>query len=214
MMNMNIIEWLFYFNSYGKMVTGWKNIDGKEYNLDSNGKLKSNGTNDDDDGEYPDFRDSINKMLKRNQEECKQHKGDFDMGLSWFKSKVNHRAAWDIKLQGAWDEQVGETFDIKDENGNFRKFIYNGEVISAEELGNITYGYWGTATNYGPELLYIGGGYAANTAHSDDLSTIEKLKIKAGAMNDALDDSIYHCDDPDDHEAIKKGIDMYNEMNP
>lgn len=146
--------------------------------------------------EYYDFSDPINKMVWNNAEEAEKHKDDFDMGLTWFASMINNNAPWDIKRQAQWNEQIGVEFSVRDENGEFNSFVLNGEVITPEILGNMTYGYWGTAMNYGSTLLFMGGGEAA-----------------VGVKKWLTSEPPYYGDSPEDHISIQKGIDWYNEAH-
>ena len=94
-------------------------------------------------------------MLQRNEEECQKHKDDFDMGLSWFRSQVTHNGPWDIKMQEHWDEEVGVEFTVREIKTLRLINLYNGEVISAEDLGNITYGYWGTSMGHSRDYYIL-----------------------------------------------------------
>ena len=72
------------------------------------------------------------------------------------------------------------------------EFLFNGKVTTAEDFGNIHYGFIGTHMGYSSTLLYIGGGYA-----------------KCGA-DIRIFEPPYYCDDENDHYGIQRGIDMYN----
>ena len=80
---------------------------------------------------------------------------DFN-NLMWFKSKVNHGAEWDVKIENSWNNTVGVTFP-----GPNGSIVFWGDIYTISEIGNILYGYTGTAMNIPEEILYIGGGYAA-----------------------------------------------------
>ena len=75
--------------------------------------------------------------------------------LLWFKSKVDHKAVWDIKREDSWKVTVGTTYPGKES-----KVMFYGKLYSTSELSNILYGYAGTAMNIPEEILYMGGGYA------------------------------------------------------
>ena len=107
--------------------------------------------------------------------------------LDFFYNKENHKAPWDYKEMDRWNEDINAEYP-----GLHGKFIFRGEVIDAEIFGNLHYGNVGTAMGFEPELLYVGGGYA-----------------KCGINFNVLIGP-NHCDDPNEHEAIKKGIEMFN----
>ena len=159
------------------------------------------------DVQYYDFTEVIKEMLTNNAEICKEHRPKMSgtqmlsnaaIALQWFHNKVNHNADWDIKMPKHWIEQFPalKDFDVKDDKNNFNKFIFEGELITAEDLGNITYGYFGRSMGFGDTLLYAGGGYAAVGNNADDKRV--------------YDPSAYYGDTKQDHNMIEKGIDLYN----
>lgn len=80
------------------------------------------------------------------------------------------------------------------------KFLFRGEVVTREDLGNILYGYLGSAMGISDTMLYHGGGIAA------DWKNIFNGKL--------FDENEYFGDDDTDHEYIKKGIEMFYEDYP
>lgn len=143
--------------------------------------------------EYPDYSQAINSMLINHAVECQGHINDIDSGLSWFYGMVTHKAPWDIKLENRWKERLNVSWLGKDTNGNFNQFALFGQLITAEDLGNIHYGYVGSALNYGPTTIFYGGEAAA----------VGKWKtMQIGPP--------FYGDDPNDHAMIQKGIDWYN----
>ena len=79
---------------------------------------------------------------------------------------MNNGEKWDVKLEKSWNyafngqkESNDELVDkptIKYYQQQFR-FIYHDQVITSEDLGNITYGYLGTALGIDPILLQTAG---------------------------------------------------------
>lgn len=103
--------------------------------------------------------------------------------LSWFKDQVNHNAPWDIKRKNRWLDTIGTTYP-----GIYsKKVIFEGGFTTPEELGNITYGYLGTASKISEFVLIVGGNYAAGGIWG----------IFTGA------------DSEKDKEAIRRGIQWY-----
>ena len=75
--------------------------------------------------------------------------------LAWFISKVDNFAEWDIKREKSWGVTVGTTFPRDN-----KMVMFFGKLYTVSELGNMLYGYAGTAMNIPEEILYMGGGYA------------------------------------------------------
>ena len=120
----------------------------------------------------------------------------------FFFNQVNHGAPWDIKRDAPWKQQFG---DIKmpyyDSNPNKdEKFLFRGELVTREDLGNILYGYLGSAMGISDTTLYQGAGVAASWTNIFD--------------GDLYDASAYYGDNPHDHEYVKKGIELFYEDYP
>ena len=155
-------------------------------NAGSKTNTKSNTPNKNN---LPDYSDELNKVLQQNATEANYYSKTLSQmaALKYFKDQVNHKQEWDYKREEIWEQE----FDVP-YLGTQGKFIFNGEVITTEDFGNIHYGYVGKAMGFSDELLYMGGGYA----HC--------------GVNPLVLVGPYYCDDPNDHKAIKKGIDMWN----
>ena len=106
--------------------------------------------------------------------------------LSIFYELVKSNGNWDYKLEENWERDLDVPF-----LGLDGKFIYNGKITTAEDFGNIHYGFVGTSLGFSPTVLYIGGGYA-----------------KCGFNFEILNPP-YYCDDVNDHYNIQRGIDMF-----
>ena len=123
--------------------------------------------------------------------------------LSFFFFQVNHGAPWDIKRDDPWKMQFGDIkmpyYDGTDDKNE--KFLFRGELITREDLGNITYGYLGSAMGLGELTLFWGAGVANNW-------------YEAIIEGKAYDPDNYYGDSEEDHDFVKKGIQMYYEDNP
>ncbi len=126
------------------------------------------------------------------------------MGSLWFfYEQVNHGAPWDIKLDNPWRQQFGNIkmpYYVGDAD-KCEKFVFRGEIVTRADLGNITYGYLGSAMGIGDVTLYWGGGVAARG-------------LKSIFSEEVRDASKYYGDTAEDHHAIKKGIDFFYDDYP
>lgn len=111
--------------------------------------------------------------------------------LLWFKGMVEPNVAWDIKVRENWEKIFGSGSFY----GSQFRFVFNNTIVNPEIMGNITYGYWGKALGVSDEILYFGGG-VANAGW-------ELFKL--------LED--YYGESEEDHNAVKRGIDYYNETH-
>ena len=101
-------------------------------------------------------------------------------------AQVGDQAAQVIKVKKSWENTIGSTFP-----GSYNTpVIFFGSFTTPEELGNITYGYLGSALGLGTTTLIAGSMYAAG------------LKI---VYNKQDRQSEYA-----DHPAIRKGIYWYH----
>jgi RHS repeat-associated protein len=122
-------------------------------------------------------------MLRSNAERMRdaQPASFRDYGLSEFVRLVQPRGEWDF-LSRANEKAKGRGY-----------FFFGDTLYSAEDYGNIHYGYVGTAGGFGPSGLKAGGG----------LAQIYKKDSMLGWYNSYLDD-------PRDQENIMRGIAAYN----
>jgi hypothetical protein len=75
-------------------------------------------------------------------------------------------------------------------------FLYNGEVVDKDALGNILYGYLGKCYRIPDNILYLGAGYAQIKAKTQKFSWVTN-----------------YFDDPRDTARIKQGIQAYVELH-
>ena len=126
--------------------------------------------------------------------------------LSAFMVSVQDNAPWDVKSQKGWEDLVGnEIYKPQYGNGNNEVFYFNGTLVDREQLGNITYGYLGTALNIPDELLYLGGGMAKQ-------GVIDSARKLLNGNNADFSPPRYG-DDLDDIQYIDIGIAMYSDKN-
>jgi len=71
--------------------------------------------------------------------------------------QVNHRMPWDIKREEPWESTIGTTYPGEHNT----QIVFQGRVVTPEMLGNITYGYLGSAASMSEFELIAGGDYAA-----------------------------------------------------
>ena len=126
--------------------------------------------------------------------------------LSAFMVSVQDNAPWDVKSQKGWEDLVGnEIYKPQYGNGNNEEFYFNGTLVDREQLGNITYGYLGTALNVPDELLYLGGGMAKQ-------GVIDSARKLLNGNNADFSPPRYG-DDLDDIQYTDIGIAMYSDKN-
>jgi len=106
-----------------------------------------------------------------------------NINMRYMYNQVASEKPWDIKVPERWEKTIGVDYP-----GSYNTpIIVNGRVTTPEELGNMTYGYLGTAAGFRPWVLYTGGDFA-----------------DAGLWG-----MITRSDSPEDKAAIKKGIEWY-----
>lgn len=98
-----------------------------------------------------------------------------------FKNLVANKQEMDLKNQPEWQNSA---------------FIYDGEVVSQDALGNINYGYFGSYCNIPQSVLMAGAGYAQWRGGNWEWGFITTI-----------------LDDPRDTYRIFQGIEIYEEQN-
>ena len=123
-----------------------------------------------------------------------QHLGMQAGSFIWFLQQVRSGAVWDVKNKDRWMEALPNVPYL----GLLEEFAFRGETCTAEALGNIFYGYTGTAIGFSPVTLYWGGGVARlQSISSDELRTPPT-----------------YGDDENDHINIEKGINLFHQNHP
>lgn len=109
--------------------------------------------------------------------------------LEYFLKVNGEEGDWNYKNENIWNQYLDVPY-----LGVNGKFLWEGIVITAEDLGNINYGFVGTYMGFEEDILYAGGGYA-NYGHQ---ITAEMFSAP------------YFGDNANDHVSIKMGIYYYN----
>ena len=108
--------------------------------------------------------------------------------MIWFYGKVNHGEEWDIKRPDPWKYTLNITYP-----GSAGAYVmYRDYYTTPEELGNLLYGYAGTAAHFSEDILIAGSIYASGI-------------WKKGTAEQALTGEFT------DHISIRRGIKYYNE---
>lgn len=161
--------------------------------------------------DLPDYTEIIDEWMdeKMDMFQKMQEGGEVDLPVHWGHVELGVKLSNDIEILIEFYNQVKTTGDMdikKDESWDkafgFSRpeyFIYHGEVMDPGTMGNIAYGYVG-ASLYPDLILYMGGG-AVN---------MKRLDIRYVLASPMLP---YYGDSPEDHEAIKKGIEMWLERS-
>ena len=98
--------------------------------------------------QYKDISKPVNDALWNARWEFEQHKGD----LGWFAATVGDTGKWNIKRNDAtWENALGMSFP-----GYGTPMLLKGQIVYVEDVGNITYGYLGTASGISSDLLIAG----------------------------------------------------------
>lgn len=101
--------------------------------------------------------------------------------LEDFYKLVRNRGEMDLKNQPEWKNSA---------------FIFDGEIVSQDTLGNINYGYFGKHCNFPDSVLIAAGGVAQFLAGT---SEIENWYV--------------FLDDPRDSYRVMQGIEIHEEEN-
>lgn len=138
--------------------------------------------------QYYDLSNAINKVLWTAKSDFEEHKDDFFLEKwSWFTKLVGNSGVWNIKKD---EETWTNTLNISSNSFN-KKFLLFGKVVDREILGNITYGYFGTAA--GLSIHELLGGSMVNDVMTHGFDNLSN--------------------EYNDHSSIKMGIDWYKSSN-
>jgi hypothetical protein len=113
---------------------------------------------------YLDYSEAANTMLIDHATETQKHAWTIN-DLNWFNSMVKGGAPWDIKLQKNWGPAMSNTLYL----GTSGTFAVYGQPMSADDLGNLHYGYVGKALGYGIDFFSKAAG-AANIRDNQGVS--------------------------------------------
>ena len=134
---------------------------------------------------------------------------------AWFISQVKGNGPWDIKVVDSWEKQFGDILELKDMS---KAFAYNGQVVTPENLGNLTYGYLGRAMGWSEEALCLGGGVVnqKNLAEEEAKGVegkIPQLITQLKFFNPSLYFDGSYGDEEKDTLFIKKGVELYEAVH-
>jgi len=110
--------------------------------------------------QYYDISVPVANALARDVGTFESHSNDgFFKKNSWFASMVGDNGVWNLKYRSngvnRWEETLGISFW-----GYSTQMLLNGRFVTVEDVGNITYGYLGTAVGFSQSWLNTGS--AAN----------------------------------------------------
>ena len=182
------------------------------------------------DGEYYiDYTPVINARLHEVEQEFQSHSlcdshtiNDPELTLeniAWFIGQVNEYCPWDIKKENSWKMQFGNVRHLSDMSD---PIAYNGQVVRAENLGNLTYGYWGRAMGWPAEILYLGGGVVNQLGSAWKLTkalVTDERDIWAwlNSLLNIIKPSVYsdgsYGDGENDYIFIKQGVELYDTVH-
>lgn len=142
--------------------------------------------------QYKDVTKPINKAINDNVILFSEH----GRNPIWFYEQVKSGAPWDIKLPIRLNETIASgTYP----GSATTPVVYRYMLTSPEGLGNITYGYLGTAAGFSLTDLLIGGDLAANGI---------SLKSAKGIKNGIVG-AMRKADSAEDKENIRLGVRLY-----
>lgn len=170
---------------------------------------------------YPDYTIPLNKLLKSAKDlaethrcmtwvqycswlqenfptlipDVSDHASSQLAAFSWFFFQVKSGAVWDIKLENRWKEALPNVPYLGTSKG---AFLFRGKLKTAEDMGNILYGYAGRATGFGDVTLYWGGGVANKKSLTDPELSIPPT----------------YGDEENDHMNVEWGIQLCNTDYP
>ena len=167
----------------------------------------------------PAYTDAINDLFMRLRADGAAQKEELDRVTLY--SGIN--------LASVYSRLISQLIEFKEENGedgalNLRNetqwkaliedyspeavflkgsqycFVYDGNLLCVEDLGNVVFGYYGSAMGLPTDVLYIGAGYAA---------VKKAVEEHTGTWLDIFGE--YMGDSPEDRAAIDLGISWYLE---
>ncbi|MBQ7255128.1 MAG: minor capsid protein [Oscillospiraceae bacterium] len=122
-------------------------------------------------------------MAQAEQTYAEMHKRSFFVNIEDFVALVNNGKPMDLKRQPGWEKP---------------NYIYHGEIIQQDDIGNINYGYFGTFCNF-PQLILL---FGAGSRQGIDVFNREK-RIPTEFW-------LTLFDDPRDTLRVLQGIQIYN----
>ena len=158
---------------------------------------------------YVFANDKIDNMLKQNGEVAQDYNKNHNIfqNLKFFVNQVKGGGDWDIKEKSEWqlpyDTFNGEEVNKNSNEQNTTPFLYyNGQLLSGSDLGNINYGYTGTALDIPSTILFVGAGMY-NVIQNFGTSNMDPKWVFGSSMGD----------DPKDMDFTAYGIAKYQYDN-
>ena len=167
------------------------------------------------DGEYYiDYTTVINTRLHEVEQEFQNHallnQELMWKNTEWFISQVTGNGPWDIKIADSWKEQFGNVH-LPSYMGD--TIAYNGQVVTPEKLGNLTYGYLGRAMGWPEAILCLAGGIY-NQKELADLATKEGKKWAwINIFNPIVYCNSSYGDGDEDTLFVKMGVELYDSLH-
>ena len=126
--------------------------------------------------------------------------------LIWFATQVGIGCPWDVKRVDPWQTQFGDlrmpTFWGDNAHPELDEIIlYRGVEMTRETLGNVTYGYLGSAMNISETMLFMAGGAVEVVSAEDHLSQLWRFLIDDQHFGEPLKD----------HISVQFGVNAYHE---
>ena len=129
-----------------------------------------------------DTTDEILQLMKETERKyAEQKKRGWAVNLLFFKNIVQNNGELDLKNRSAY--QTNATY------------VFDGEIVDRDALGNITYGYFGRYLGIPITMLLAGAGYAQGQAGTAEWTYFNT-----------------YGDDPRDQYRILQGILLYDQI--
>ncbi|MBD5093020.1 MAG: hypothetical protein HDT26_01785 [Subdoligranulum sp.] len=167
------------------------------------------------DGEYYiDYTTVINARLHEVEQEFRNHSiynpRLAGANIAWFVSQVKGEGPWDIKVKDSWKMQFGNVRPLSRMDDTI---AYNGQVVQPENLGNLTYGYLGSAMGWPAEILYLGAG----AYNQKELADLAKKEGEQWAWLNIFNPFVYtdgsYGDGENDIPFIRQGVELYDAVH-
>ena len=163
----------------------------EQVDIDSGVKIVTLGSK-----QYYDMTDAIKNALKLAKPQFeKVSKENIWNKYKYFIGEVCNTGTWNLKYNygETWTKTLNVSLNTYSANDG--KFLFNGHIYTAEDIGNITYGYLGTAAGISEKML-MNGSLAYHAKNHLGVDFFEGLK-----------------NEYNDEQLIQQGIDMYNGIN-
>lgn len=129
-----------------------------------------------------DVTDRLNEYMKNTSSNyADMHDRYWAENLADFYELVRNKGEMDLKNQPEWQSSA---------------YIFDGEIVSQDALGNINYGYFGKHCNFPDPVLIAAGGVAQFLAGTSE-----------------FENWYVFLDDPRDTYRVMQGIEIYEEEN-